>query len=104
LEAFRTYLRQLRPGGVLAVHISNRYLDLVPVVQQAARQLSLELRQVENDDDDDAGVYRSDWLLLSTSPVAFESPLLKEAAQRIEAAPKVGLWTDDYSELYRILK
>jgi SAM-dependent methyltransferase len=104
VEAFRAYLRQLRPGGVLAVHISNRYLDLVPVVQQAARQLSLELREVENDDDDDAGVYRSDWLLLSTSPAAFEGPLLKEAAVRIEAAPRVALWTDDYSDLYRILK
>lgn len=104
VEAFRAYLRQLRPGGVLAVHISNRYLDLVPVVQQAARALSLELREVDNDDDDDAGVYRSDWLLLSDSPAAFEGPLLKEAAQRIDADPRVRLWTDDYSDLYRILK
>jgi SAM-dependent methyltransferase len=104
VEAFRAYLRQLRPGGVLAVHISNRYLDLVPVVQQAARRLSLELRQVDSDDDDDAGVYRSDWLLLSASPAAFEGPLLKGAAQRIDAEARVGLWTDDYSDLYRILK
>jgi SAM-dependent methyltransferase len=105
VEAFRAYLRQLRPGGgVLAVHISNRYLDLIPVVQQAARELSLELREVDNEDDDDVGVYRSDWLLLSASPAAFEGPLLREAAQRIEAAPRVRLWTDDYSDLYRILK
>src|SRR5207248_4401523 len=39
VEAFKTYLRHLKPGGVLAVHISNRYLDLVPVVQQAGRRL-----------------------------------------------------------------
>ena len=104
VEAFKTYLRHLKPGGVLAVHISNRYLDLVPVVQQAARHLSLELRQVENDDEDDAGVYRSDWMLLSASPVAFEGQLLKEAGERIDAAPSVKLWTDDYSDLYRILK
>jgi hypothetical protein len=86
------------------VHTSNRYLDLVPVVEQAALQLSLELRQVENEDDDAVGVYRSDWLLLSTSPAAFESPLLKEAAERIIVTSKVRLWTDDYSDLYRILK
>jgi hypothetical protein len=73
-------------------------------VQQAARALSLELRQVENEDDDDAGVYRSDWLLLSDSPAAFERPLLKSAAQTIDDAPRVRLWTDDYSDLYRILK
>jgi SAM-dependent methyltransferase len=104
LEAVRTYLRHLKPGGILAVHISNRYLDLVPVVQQAARHLSLEVRQVENDDDDDAGVYRSDWMLLSASPAAFEGELLKEAAERIDSVPRVRLWTDDYSDLYRILK
>jgi len=103
VEAVATYLKQLRPGGILAVHISNRYLDLVPVVQQAARRLSLELREVDNDDDDDMGVYRSDWLLLSASPAAFEGPLLKDA-QRIDAVPHVGLWTDDYSDLYSILK
>jgi SAM-dependent methyltransferase len=104
VEAFRVYLRQLRPGGVLAVHISNRYLDLVPVVQQAARQLSLELRQVQNEDDDEAGVYRSDWLLLSDSPAAFNGLLLREAAERVDSVPRVRLWTDDYSDLYRILK
>ena len=104
VEAFKTYLRHLKPEGVLAVHISNRYLDLVPVVQQAARHLSLELRQVENDDDDDAGVYRSDWMLVSASPAAFEGKELKEAADRIDAVPSVRLWTDDYSDLYRILK
>ena len=104
VEAFKTYLRHLKPGGILAVHISNRYLDLVPVVQQAARHLSLELRQVENDDEDDVGVYRSDWMLLSASPAAFEGQLLKEAGERIDAVPLVKLWTDDYSDLYRILK
>ncbi|HYU67908.1 MAG TPA: fused MFS/spermidine synthase [Burkholderiales bacterium] len=104
LEALKTYLRHLKPDGILAVHISNRYLDLVPVVQQAARHLSLEVRQVESDDDDDAGVYRSDWMLVSASPAAFEGKLLKEAAERIDAVPRVRLWTDDYSDLYRILK
>jgi SAM-dependent methyltransferase len=104
VEAFGTYLRHLKRGGILAVHISNRYLDLVPVVQQAAQRLSLELRQVENDDEEDAGVYRSDWMLLSESPAAFEGKLLKESAERVDAVSRVKLWTDDYSDLYRILK
>ncbi|MGB5079794.1 MAG: fused MFS/spermidine synthase [Burkholderiales bacterium] len=103
-EAFATYLRHLKPGGVLAVHISNRYLDLVPVVQQAARHLSLELRQVENDDDDDAGVYRSDWMLLSASPQAFAGALWEDAPGPLEEGRPIRLWTDDYSDLYRILK
>jgi len=103
-EAIQVYLRHLKPGGVLAVHISNRYLDLAPVVQQAARRLGLEVRQVVNDDDDDAGVYTSDWMLLSASPAPFEHEPLKSAAQKIEAEPRVRLWTDDYSDLVHILK
>jgi hypothetical protein len=86
------------------VHVSNRYLDLVPVLQQVSRQLSLELREVDNDDDDDKGVFRSDWVLLSASPSAFEGKLLKIAAQRVIVEPRVRLWTDDYSDLYHILK
>ena len=104
VEAFRAYLRHLKPGGILAVHISNRYLELVPVVQQAARSIGLEIRQVENDDDDDAGVYRSDWMLLSASPAAFEGKFVREGAEKLESEPNVRLWTDDYSDLYRILK
>lgn len=103
VEAFRTYLRHLKPGGILAVHISNRYLDLAPVVQQAARALSLELREIDNDDDDDAGAYRSDWMLLSASPAAFRGPLLDEA-RAVDSDPSVRPWTDDYSDLYHILK
>jgi spermidine synthase len=103
-EAIQVYLRHLKPGGVLAVHISNRYLDLAPVVQQAARRLGLEVRQVVNDDDDDAGVYTSDWMLLSVSPAPFEREPLRSAAQKIDAEPRVRLWTDDYSDLVHILK
>jgi len=104
VEAFVTYLHHLKPSGILAIHISNRYVDLVPVVQQAARHLSLELRRVENSDDDDAGVFRSEWMLLSRSREAFAGALWKGASGMVEGVRPVRLWTDDYSDLYRILK
>jgi SAM-dependent methyltransferase len=103
-EAFDAYLRHLKPGGVLAVHISNRYLDLAPVVLQAARHHALEARLVTNEDDNDAGVYTSSWVLLSASPAVFEREPLTEVAEEIEVKRQVSLWTDDYSNLYRILK
>jgi hypothetical protein len=43
-------------------------------------------------------------MLLSESPAAFEGKLLKESAERVDAVSRVKLWTDDYSDLYRILK
>jgi SAM-dependent methyltransferase len=102
-EAFGVYLRHLKPTGILAVHVSNRYLDLVPVVQEVARHFGLEARQVENQDDDGAGVYRSDWILLTRSAATFQRDALR-AAEPIRAEFNVNLWTDDYSNLFRILK
>jgi SAM-dependent methyltransferase len=103
-EAFAVYLRHLRADGILAVHVSNRYLDLVPVVQRAARHHALEARLVESDDDDDAGTYRSDWVLVARSPEVLAEPPLAGAAQEIEADDGVSLWTDDYSNVFRLLK
>ena len=104
LEAIAVYLRHLKAGGILAVHISNRFLNLVPVLQQAALHYSLEARIVINADDEDAKVYKSDWVLLSASSAAFESERLRPAAEQLESPRQVAPWTDDYSDLYRILK
>jgi SAM-dependent methyltransferase len=103
-EAFAVYLRHLRAGGILAVHVSNRFLDLVPVVQRAARHHSLEARLVKNDDDDDAGTYQSDWVLLSVSPRPFDEPPLEAVAQELDADTEISLWTDDYSNVFGLLK
>lgn len=104
VEAFRTYLRHLKPGGILAIHVSNRYLDLLPVVAKAAQQLSLHVRQIYSEDDYAIGVFRSDWLLLSESMDAFDDEALQAEAKPLEAQPGIRLWTDDYSDLRRILK
>jgi SAM-dependent methyltransferase len=103
-EAFALYLRHLRPEGILAVHVSNRYLDLVPVVERAARHHGLEARLVESDDNDDAGTYRSDWVLVSRSGKVFAEPPLAGPAQEIDDENDVSLWTDDYSNVFRLLK
>lgn len=102
-EAFDAYARNLRPGGVLAVHISNRYLDLAPVLKREAEARAWEARLVSDSEDDDTGVYRSDWVLLSDRGDLFQAEDLKDAAP-LRDNPKVHRWTDDFSNLYRILK
>ena len=104
VEAFHTYLRHLTPGGILAIHVSNRYLDLLPVVAQAAHRLALQVRQVYTPENYDIGVFGSDWLLLSLSTSAFDDEALQTYAKPLDAQPDIRLWTDDYSDLYRILK
>jgi hypothetical protein len=102
-EAFALYFRHLSPRGVLAVHISNRYLDLKPVVKQAAQFYGREARLVDSEGIDYIGVYSSDWILVAQDPKIFESESLKLSAEKFETAP-IRMWTDDFSDLYQILK
>lgn len=104
VEAFEVYFHHLRSGGILGVHISNRYLDLEPVVREAAARLKKEARLVDDDDDDQRGTYGSTWALIADSPRVFVRVPLDGAAAPLQSERKVRLWTDDYSDLWRILK
>jgi SAM-dependent methyltransferase len=102
-EAMQLYLRHLQPDGILAVHISNRYLDLRPVVAAVSRSAGLEARFVTNPDDDLRDVLRSDWVL-AAAPVPGFDENLESRSQAIASAAGVRLWTDEYSNLFQILK
>ncbi len=102
-EAFALYFRHLSPRGVLAVHISNRYLDLKPVVKEAAQFSRKEARLVDSEEIDYVGVYSSDWILVAQDPKIFDADSLKLAAEEFETKP-IRMWTDDFSDLYQILK
>jgi spermidine synthase len=104
VEAFETYFRHLKPGGILAVHISNRYLDLKPVLREAAAKFGRPARLFDEDSDEERGVYGSTWVLISDDPKTFERAPLESAAEPLETDKPVRLWTDDYSDLWRILK
>lgn len=105
-EAFEVYRRHLKPGGVIAVHVSNRYLDLKPVVARIARSLALDIRLVEvyREDETTDDVAASDWLLVTADAALLESPPLREAAQKLPPFAGFPLWTDTYSNLAGILK
>ncbi|MCB9714077.1 MAG: fused MFS/spermidine synthase [Myxococcales bacterium] len=105
VEAMELYLEHLRDAdSLIAVHISNRYLDLEPVVQGLAEELGLAVIRID-DDHEDERVFSSDWMLLATQPGAFEG--VRALADPAELAPKQGewpLWTDTYSNLVQVLK
>ena len=103
-EAFELYFHHLKPDGVLAVHISNNYLNLRPVVARAAAWLRKPAILVVNEDDKANGIYRSSWVLIAANADFFEAPEIKRAAQPLPSAAHVKLWTDDYSNLFVILK
>ncbi len=103
-EAMAVYLRHLRDGrGIVAFHISNRYLDLRPVVWALADQFQLTGAHVEGSDDEDS-VWKSTWILLSRDAAVLAQPEIAAATTAWNVKRKPRLWTDDYSDLFRVLK
>ncbi|HEV2064873.1 MAG TPA: ferrichrome ABC transporter permease [Thermoanaerobaculia bacterium] len=102
-EAISVYLSHLaRPDGILAVHISNRYLDLEPVVKGLAEELHLDASFVYVED---GGVFwGSTWILLSPEGDVLQRSGIDENAEELDAEKHVRLWTDDYSNLFQVLK
>jgi len=103
LEAMLLYFSHLRPDGVLAVHISNRYLDLEPVLAGETRATGKLARVVDTDDDDTQDVFGATWVLITSPANGFHGEELTNSTA-IESKRTVRLWTDDYSNLFRILK
>ncbi|HZT36889.1 MAG TPA: fused MFS/spermidine synthase [Bryobacteraceae bacterium] len=104
VEAFREYFRHLKPEGVLAVHVSNKYLELAKVVAEAARALNKHAILINNDSEKEQGIYTADWVLLATDPNLFAMPQWIVADRDPLPDPVRREWTDDYSSILGILK
>jgi len=101
-EAFATYRKHLAPNGIIAVHVSNGYLDLQPVVQGLATKYGFDMIRVSTRADDSRTLYTSTWLLLSHDPRFLLAQ--GQPAQPDNAPSPSILWTDSYSNLFSILK
>jgi spermidine synthase len=103
-EALELYVSKLRPGGLIAFHVTNRHLELAPVVARAARALGLAA--VERDDRaEEARGTRSPshWVVIARSPHLLE-PLLERSGWRIPKVSAGRVWTDDYSNVLSVVK
>jgi len=102
-EAFAVYLRHLRAEGVLAVNITNRHLDLAPVVLGLAAHYRLASKRVYTEPDSAGLRYRADWMLLARDERALDAiQAAAPPAEREARAPR--LWTDHHSDLFGILR
>jgi hypothetical protein len=102
VEAFAVYLRHLAEGGLIAVHVTNRYVDLKPVVRGAARALSLRAEHVPSSEK--GMLWSSDWMLVTRDRAFFEDEVVSAATlPRLAGAGEV-VWTDDWSNLLRVVR
>jgi SAM-dependent methyltransferase len=104
-EAFQTYLRHLKPGGILAVNISNKHLDLRPVMERGATAVGrIALYYSYDASEEDTFCKNADWVLINEPTVRDTQPGLYKAGQVLQPYTAFHAWTDDFSNMFRILK
>lgn len=113
-EAISLYLDKLTEDGVIAIHISNRFMDLEPVLGNLVRDLKVAARiQVFSPDGEgstpdqtpeeraDLRQYRfgSKWVALAQTEAALGSIAADHRWKTLKPDPAIGVWTDDYSNI-----
>jgi SAM-dependent methyltransferase len=98
-EALALYRRKLAPGGVIALHISNQYFDLAPVVAALARDAGMVSRFRDESTlaagDAARGKNTSDWIVVAERESDLGTLLL--LGRWAEVRPATSVWTDDFS-------
>ena len=104
-EAFAIYFRHLKPTGILAVNISNTYLALDPVMERAAHAFDkVALVYHWNPKEDDPMCFSCSWTLMMDRGTAEAHPELEKNAEVLRQKRPFRVWTDDFSNMFSILK
>jgi hypothetical protein len=103
-EAVELYARHLAADGIIAVHISNRFLDLKPVLANIAQATGLAARLVSDSPEDERLASSTDWVLLARDAKAFDSEQIGSRAEPLAPVPGFSLWTDQFNNLLDVLK
>jgi spermidine synthase len=102
-EALELYLQKLSVNGIVALHISNRYLNLEPVLGNLADALGLAgLFQFDRDVARKPGKSASQWVLLARGKEDLGNLAHDRRWRPLERRPPLGVWTDDYSNVLRV--
>jgi hypothetical protein len=103
-EAMDLYFRHVKnPDGILAVHISNRYLDLQPVLAGEAKATGRVARMIDNEEDSAQNIFGATWVLIKRQEAGFTAEEIQQSGE-LSSTKSIRLWTDDYSNLFQILK
>jgi len=104
IEAFKLYWKHLNKNGILAVHISNRHLDLVPVVYNAAKELDKKIILIQNDALKKDSIETSKWMIITANTDYRPDEIYSFKSEFSASRTNIPIWTDDYSNLFNIIK
>lgn len=102
-EALALYAKHLSERGVVAFHVSNRYLSLPPVVAAIAKANGMDALWIE-DNPDASHAYKTDWVLVGRKLRDTLPAKLIEQGQWLEPTADARPWTDGYNNLFKALK
>jgi spermidine synthase len=103
-EALRVYQRKLAPGGIVAFHISNRYLDLEPVIANLAADAGMRAIQRSDLRGGIPGKNGSVWVLVARQAEDFAGIADQADWTFLGPHPETPLWTDDFSNLLSVYR
>jgi SAM-dependent methyltransferase len=103
-EAMAVYRRHLAPGGILAFHVSNRYVDLEPEVGELARASGFEARTVGSARNEATGEFSATWVLVTADGAFFARTDVEDHVAATEVRAGVKPWTDGYSSLVPLIR
>lgn len=103
-ECYDLYWRHLKPDGILVMQITNRHVDLGPVVRGAANESGHEAVLVITHGDGDKGLYAAHWVLVTANRRFLENAAVVAGRTSWPAdAPQPLVWKDDYCNLFEVL-
>ena len=103
-EAMEVYLRHLKPDGLIAIHVSNRYVNLYPVVDRLAAANKLHQLAIIQDEAIYLEISPSEWILLAPAESTLDRPVLRIFGKELKSHPNFPLWTDEYNNLFQLLR
>jgi len=103
-EAFAIYLRHLKSDGILAIHVSNQFLDLAPIVAQLAALNHLPAREFISGKDESRRLLAATWIVMTRNPGFWSRPEIARASRPISVRPDLRPWTDDYNNLLQVMQ
>ena len=103
-ECTAMYWKHLKPDGILAVNISNRNVDLRPVIRAMAEGSGKEARLCDSSEDKKRGIFAASWALITDNEAFLNTPEVQSSVSPIPADVEPVVWTDDYGSLWQVLR
>ena len=102
VEALRVYQKQIKPDGAIVYNVTNRLINLAPMVKLLAEQEGMTAILI-SDTAARGDYYQTDFVIVTRNPKLIADARLKDAVP-IQALPGLKVWTDHHNNLFDVLR